>query len=306
MSVTVAATRFRVTPRPATIKAPVLWDYLGSRVHGGGTRPRSATRPFTSEAGSGLPEQQARPRFCPSQTLDRQDLGAICRGCTEPHVVYAPRELGASFFVNTAIRVLVDFRRDCPDKGAMRRGTIDVRVRPNEKISLFECKDNQGVSEVSRRQYLHEGYTKQTVLAIDRLTLLGQGGVPRYLKVDIEGQDAAFLGGLVAREYLSGFVSFKCYQTGSAATLNVLGYQRFRLIDRNPPGGFLLPTPQLEDSHSEKPDFNDASGPDLFGYGECIDYDAFRAAGILAVPLMSKTWFDCHAWQPSHLNRPAS
>ena len=149
--------------------------------------------------------------------------------------------------------------------------------------------------------------TPYSILAIDRLTLLGQGGVPRYLKVDIEGQRrGAPSGAWLPANIFRDFVSVKCYQTGSAATLNVLGYQRFRLIDRNPPGGFLLPTPQLEDSHSEKPDFNDASGPDLFGYGECVDYDAFRAAGILAVPLMSKTWFDCHAWQPSHLNRPAS
>ena len=161
---------------------------------------------------------------------------------------------------------------------------------------------HQGVSGVAMRAELPTGYSVQPVMTIDWNTLRAQAGVPRYLKVDIEGQEELFLNGMAGAEPVPEFMSVESYSFRPIDQLHALGYQRFRLVDQNPEGGFRLPERQLEGRTIAWPVFEYASGPfglDVFGDGHWSTFEAVRDEWHARQPELVRTWFDCHAWKPN-------
>ncbi|WP_428376857.1 FkbM family methyltransferase [Lichenicoccus sp.] len=169
-------------------------------------------------------------------------------------------------------------------------------------IEIFVHQVHQGVSGIAKRGEVADDYIRHVVTTIDWRTLLAQAGVPRYLKIDIEGNEAPFLKGLLECGGMPEFISVECHQIRPVEMLHEAGYRRFRLVDQNPAGGFQLASRQLEGLAIESADFRHGTGPfglDIFGDGHWSDLDGFKAAWVEARPQMSRTWFDCHAWKPS-------
>nr|WP_321985843.1 FkbM family methyltransferase [uncultured Lichenicoccus sp.] len=169
-------------------------------------------------------------------------------------------------------------------------------------LEIFVHRVHQGVSGIAKRGEVADDYSVHVVTTVDWRTLLAQAGIPRYLKIDIEGNEAAFLKGFVEAGGRPEFVSVECHQIGPVEMLFEAGYRRFRLVDQNPPGGFKLAASQLEGLTLETADFSHGTGPfglDIFADGDWCDFAGFKAAWVEARPRMSRTWFDCHAWKPS-------
>ena len=170
-----------------------------------------------------------------------------------------------------------------------------------EPVEFFRHQLHQGVSGLEPHEHLRAGYTSHTVMTIDWKTILAQSGVPHYLKIDIEGQEAAFLSGMTSGIERPQYVSVECHTLTPAEALFDLGYRLFKLIDQNPPGGFRLPDPQTEGRTIEPPPWAHSSGP--FGTelpdGDWLKFSEFYRVFADVQDQRSRTWFDCHAWMPS-------
>ena len=169
-------------------------------------------------------------------------------------------------------------------------------------LEIFVHKVHQGISGIAKRGEVTDDYTRYSVTTIDWRTLLAQAGVPRYLKIDIEGNETAFLEGFLHAGGVPEFISVECHKIRPVEMLFEAGYRRFRLVDQNPAGGLQLPPRQLEGLSVASADFRHATGPfglDMFSDGLWLAYDEFQAAWTEAQPRMSRTWFDCHAWKPN-------
>jgi FkbM family methyltransferase len=169
-------------------------------------------------------------------------------------------------------------------------------------LEFFAHKVHQGISGVSKRAEVADDYIRHFVMTIDWRTLLAQAGLPRYVKIDIEGSEVPFLRGMLREGRVPEFISVECYKFRATEMLHEAGYSRFRLVDQNPLGGFQLPDRQLEGSSVKKADFKNASGPfglDIFADGDWMDFDSFKLAWKDAERKFNRTWFDCHAWDPN-------
>lgn len=171
-------------------------------------------------------------------------------------------------------------------------------------VEIFSHNLHQGLSGIAKRGEVPDDYTRYTVPVIDWRTLVAQAGVPRYLKIDIEGSEEPFMRGMQSQaspERLPEFISVEAYKFDRVEALHALGYRRFKLVDQNPPGGFQLPAQQIEGRPVPNADFRHSSGPfglDVFG-NEWLDFDAVRPAWTEAATQFHRTWCDCHAWKPS-------
>ena len=162
---------------------------------------------------------------------------------------------------------------------------------------------HQGVSGLRMNKDLSpDGYkAPYDVKTIDWEQLL-TFGIPHYVKIDIEDNETKFLGGMAGSSVLPQFISVECHTLEPVETLFAMGYRRFKLIDQNAPSGFQLPRKQLEGRQVENPDFFHASGPfglDVFEVGEWGDLEQFKVVWQNAQVTRSRTWYDCHAWEPS-------
>jgi FkbM family methyltransferase len=172
-----------------------------------------------------------------------------------------------------------------------------------DTITFFVHNRVQGLSSIYRRPDVDpSGYSEHLVTTINWRTLRAQAGVPRYVKIDVERQEERFLAGMIGTKDLPEFISVEAYSFRSCAMLYDMGYERFKLIDQNPPGGFQLPKEQFEGLHVNSADFTHSSGPfglDLFAYGGWLGFEEFRERWDAALPETTRTWFDCHAWRPN-------
>jgi FkbM family methyltransferase len=174
-----------------------------------------------------------------------------------------------------------------------------------EIVEIFSHKVYQGLSGKEKRGDVSNDYVSYSVPTIDWSTLLAQAGLPRYLKIDIEGSEAAFMRSMRSQstpDRLPEFVSVECYKFEPLQALHRLGYQRFKLVDQNPPGGFQLPAHQVEGRPLQSANFTHCSGPfglDVFGTGGWLRFDALHTAWTAAMPDFARTWYDCHAWKPN-------
>jgi FkbM family methyltransferase len=165
-------------------------------------------------------------------------------------------------------------------------------------VEFFRHDRHQGLSGLSRgRAEFSEGsFTAYHVLTTDWQDLAGRHGVPHYLKLDIEGHEAAFLRGMKGAA-LPAFVSIECHEFAPVEVLAELGYRRFQLVDQNPPGGFRLPAEQREGRAVVWESWDHATGPfgdDLPDEG-WVDFAEFSRRWQAVRPNCAHTWFDCHA-----------
>ena len=63
-------------------------------------------------------------------------------------------------------------------------------------LDIFVHKVHQGISGVTKRAELTDDYIRHSIVTIDWRTLL-QAGMPRYVKIDIEGNEVPFLQGML-------------------------------------------------------------------------------------------------------------
>src|SRR6185312_589791 len=131
-----------------------------------------------------------------------------------------------------------------------------------ERVEFFVHSQHQGVSSLYKRGEVDpSGYSAHSVPTINWRTLLAQAGLPRYVKVDIEGHEEQFLLGMVGYTEIPEFVSIEAYKLRPCEMLHEIGYERFKLINQNPPGGFQLPERQMEGLRVDSADFTHGSGP---------------------------------------------
>jgi FkbM family methyltransferase len=148
-------------------------------------------------------------------------------------------------------------------------------------------------------------------------SLLQSYGVPRYLKIDIEGADMLCLESLLSEPDRPDFVSFETDRKTIAALrcelslLTRLGYRRFQLVDQKTVQKQEQPFPAREGLHADCGIAPDAAG--LFGLelpGRWLSPPEFiasyarvmardRLAGLArrcALPnLIRGSWYDIHA-----------
>jgi FkbM family methyltransferase len=120
--------------------------------------------------------------------------------------------------------------------------------------------------------------------------ILTRYGVPFYLKVDIEGGEAAVLRDL-SRNDLPQYISVEMWGIDSICLLHALGYRKFKVVDQ----------PKLENTTFKGWTFKHSSGP----FGEDISGDWVPLDGIFLQWLkylahepstfVDARWHDLHA-----------
>ena len=234
------------------------------------------------------------------------DLGVSEGNDTAYYLAKGFRVIGVEADAEACQRLRLRFKAEI-ESGAVKFLNFAASDTFGEPIDFFVHKDHQGVSATFKHPHLEAGYSQQRVMTIDWKTILAQAGVPRYLKIDIEMAEEAFLRGMMGYA-TPEFISVECHSLEPVELLHALGYERFKLVDQNPPGGFKLPAAQLEGRHIEWTAFNHASGPfglDLFLDREWLDFAAFQEAWTVSREDYKlgrrpyRTWFDCHAWKPN-------
>lgn len=189
------------------------------------------------------------------------------------------------------------------ESGALMLLNFAASTNFGDPVDFFVHEPHQGISSMSRRGGVDPaGYSVHVVYTINWRTLLVQAGLPRYVKIDIEEHEEQFLSGMVGSADLPEFISIEAYKFRPCEMLFEMGYERFKLVDQNPPGGFQVPAHQLEGIHVRSANFTHASGPfglDLFSAGDWLDFEEFRQAWSASESQQNRTWFDCHAWKPN-------
>jgi FkbM family methyltransferase len=159
---------------------------------------------------------------------------------------------------------------------------------------------HQGISGINIRSE-PGGYRHHQVKSIDWSDLIAIKGVPRYMKIDIEGSEGPFLKGMSGSDHLPEFISIEAYQFEPIEMLKELGYSRFAIIDQNPEGGLRLPGRQFEGKVLESADFTHASGPfglDIFNNIDAQSFEQISETWKRCSENFYRTWYDCHAWRP--------
>ncbi len=183
--------------------------------------------------------------------------------------------------------------------------------RSGDKLKIFVHNVHQGISGQSKRAEVPDNYSEYDVRTIDWLTLIAQKGLPRYVKIDIEGAEAPFLRGMLESRAFPEFISVECHKFEPIALLKRMGYRRFKLVDQKPyqiGRDYKLPESQKEGVPLKDFVFAHSSGPfgrDVFDTDVWIDADAIEAEWT-AISGCGTTWHDCHAWMPKKLDLDVS
>ena len=169
-----------------------------------------------------------------------------------------------------------------------------------ERLTIFSHNEHQGLSGISKRREVNDsGYIEQVVQTIDWITLLAQCGIPRYVKIDIEGGEVPFLAGFLSSGVVPEFISVECYTFDVVIKLLRMGYQRFKIVNQT--DGFVLPSLQKEGTQLASHVFFHSSGPfglDVFDDDRWLTPASVQKAWETASQDFNKAWFDCHAWMP--------
>ena len=194
--------------------------------------------------------------------------------------------------------------------GEIAAGTLTVLNNAvgstyGDTVEIHAHSKIQYISGVSKRPDVPDEYVTYRVQTIDWRTLSAQAGIPRYLKVDVEGSEEPFLQSMLTQSEpgrLPEFMSVECYRLDLVEQLHRLGYRRFAMVDQNPPGGLRLAERQIEGRALASADFSHCSGPfglDVFMEKGWTDIDGIRRDWTGLAQTLHRTWYDCHAWLPN-------
>lgn len=140
------------------------------------------------------------------------------------------------------------------------------------------------------------------VFTIDWLELREVAGVPYYMKLDVEGGEAAFLASMTVGGALPPFLSSEAATFEPIRQMHELGYRYFRLINHEILARVPMPDPPLEGvfvprppvQHWSGPFGRETPGPRWFGFDEirAIYEDMHR---LWELQTLIVGWLDCHA-----------
>jgi FkbM family methyltransferase len=146
------------------------------------------------------------------------------------------------------------------------------------------------------------------VFTIDWLELREVAGVPYYMKLDVEGGEAAFLSSMTVGGALPPFLSSEAANFAPIRRMHELGYRHFRLINHEILSRVAMPDPPLEGVFVPRPPPQHWSGP--FGREipgtRWFDFDEIRAIyddmhRLWELQTLITGWLDCHAARPEAL-----
>jgi FkbM family methyltransferase len=184
----------------------------------------------------------------------------------------------------------------------------------------FFINSTQSIWSTTRSDFMErdkDNFSRIVVPAVTFQSLLQQYGVPRYLKIDIEGADMLCLEGLLSVSDRPNFVSFESHRKTLSALrselslLMRLGYRRFQLVDQKTVQQQTQPQPAREGVYAELAIATDAAG--LFGrelpgrwltpagfiaryIGVIVRDRLAGAARRLGLPnFIRGSWYDIHA-----------
>jgi FkbM family methyltransferase len=172
-----------------------------------------------------------------------------------------------------------------------------------ERARFFHDEEQQGQSSLNRAG--RSRVTESDVETIDWPALRGVAGVPYYMKLDIEGGEAAFLSSIAAEAELPPFISAEVQTFGPIEQFHRLGYTRFRLINQEVVPRIALPDPPREGVLVPKPATHHWSGP--FGRElpgpRWFSFDEIKAIHdtihrLWQFETLISGWMDCHAGRP--------
>ncbi|HEX8164155.1 MAG TPA: FkbM family methyltransferase [Beijerinckiaceae bacterium] len=171
--------------------------------------------------------------------------------------------------------------------------------------------DNHHWSSFDRAYGCREG-TRFEVVPVQCLTIadvIAAHGMPRYMKVDVEGADRIVLKGLEAFSPRPPFVSVEEYGVAAVDDLAALGYSRFAFVPQHAKRLHRPPKPAREGRYAERAFTMLDTG--LFGRElpePWMDYGQAREAFVATVRREDGTWtgpegewFDVHAALPGAL-----
>ena len=172
-----------------------------------------------------------------------------------------------AFYLAKGFRVLAIEASPELAEQAARRFAADVRMGRLEILNVaaadapghleFYVSDREGWGTTRRdwvesRSGLGVGYRSVTVRADTLASILSGRDRPHFVKVDIEGADAACVRGMASLPEMPAYVSVECdtaEQTDSLEILDALvsyGYQRFKLVNQVHNPSLRCPYPPLE------------------------------------------------------------
>ncbi len=182
---------------------------------------------------------------------------------------------------------------------------LNVGIHRHDGVSDFlinESKDDW--SSFDARMAGRDGASCRTVEVKTRTfkSILGEFGVPYYLKCDIEGHDELVLQDLLASGKRPAYVSVEAHTVGYLGLLYAAGYREFKLVNQRLNPAIVPPNPPREGRYVQHAFTTFSSG--LFGEEVpgvwrsideiAYDYLLYRV-GFIEKSQMKAGWFDFHA-----------
>jgi FkbM family methyltransferase len=172
-------------------------------------------------------------------------------------------------------------------------------------LTFYVNEHNDHWSSFDRGYGTRDGTSYHTLevecILIDEL--LERYGVPRYMKIDVEGADRHILESLRTRTIVPPFISVEEYGLKALDDLRAAGYEHFKFLPQSDKSWAVSPSPSLEGGYVDRQSNGRDSG--LFGLelpGAWMTYEqatthfakTIRDAGSTYVGFLGE-WWDIHA-----------
>ncbi len=182
-------------------------------------------------------------------------------------------------------------------------------------LQFYSNLDNDHWSSFDPAYGCRQG-TRYEVMLVNCLTidqLIEAHGVPRYMKIDVEGADRKIIEGLAISQVRPSFLSIEEYGLEAIDALQAVGYDRFQMVPQRDKSKAIPPNPSREGNYV----FQKFSGYDsgLFGRelpNDWLDFDQARLEFQQSVRTQDGRfvgpeyeWFDIHATTVNQLSGQA-
>lgn len=170
------------------------------------------------------------------------------------------------------------------------------------QFTFYRNLDNDHWSSFDPKYGTRQGtrYDEHQIECIPVRDLLAAYGVPRYMKIDVEGADREILNALSGRE-TPGFVSVEEYGLSALDDMKSLGYDLFFIAPQRIKNYVALPSPSGEGNYVEKKFTGYDSGPFGRDIGPWMNYDQARERFLSEVRSADGTYIGPeHEWHDLH------